>query len=143
MGAAAGGVVFDRSRYPVVILRMPVEGSVEDVHAWYDEVERLLGAASEPIALLHDLRPLALSTVTALHRAAVAKRTLALRDAPHLCARIGADGRIVGNAIVAGAVTVVTWLTGATPWPQGTFSDEEKAVAWCEEQLTRRARAAG
>ena len=47
--------------------------------------------------------------------------TLALRDSG-LGNRLGADARIVSNAIVAGAVSVVTWLTGATPWPQATFA---------------------
>lgn len=130
-------VVFERAHHPVVILRMPRRGTVPDIHRWYDEVEALLAQAREPIALLHDLRPVELTSVTALHRAAVAERTLALKNGPYV-GRIGADGRIVGNAIVAGAVSVVSWLTGTTPWPQATFSDEAEAIAWCRAKLAGR-----
>jgi hypothetical protein len=132
-----GSVVFERHHYPIVILRMPTNGSVASIHLWYDEVESLLRKATTKIALVHDLRPVELLSVTALHRAAVAERTLALRDSG-LGARLGADARIVSNAIVAGAVSVVTWLTGATPWPQGTFSSEHEAVEWCRAQLAVR-----
>lgn len=129
-------VRFERHHHPIIILRMPANGSVAAIHAWYDEVEAILRSASTKIALVHDLRPVELLSVTALHRAAVVERTLALTGSP-LGARIGADCRIVSNAIVAGAVSVVSWLTGTTPWPQGTFANEREAIEWCRATLAR------
>jgi hypothetical protein len=134
MGDTVNSVTFELERYPLVVLRMPQRGSVEQVHAWYDHVERLLRDASAPLALVHDLRRLDLMSVTARHRAAVAERSLALKGA-HLADRIGADARIVTNPVVAGAVNVVSWLTGATPWPQATFTNEGEAVDWARRTL--------
>ena len=134
MGEPHHKVRFELQRYPVVILRMPQAGTFESIHEWYDTVERILREAQSPVALVHDLRALELMSVTARHRAVVAERTLGLKHAG-LEARIGADARIVTNPIVAGAVTVVSWLTGTTPWPQGTFTSEPEAVVWCQKAL--------
>jgi len=127
-------VQFELDRYPVVVLRMPHTGSVQAIHAWYDHVEQLLREASTPLGLVHDLRKPDLMSVTARHRAAAAERSQRLKHA-HLAERIGADARIVSNPIVAGAVTVVSWLTGTVPWPQATFSRESDAVDWCLSAL--------
>lgn len=131
-----GSVRFESLGPDVVILRMPAVGSVADVHLWYDEVERLLAASPGPVALVHDLRAPTLSAITAGHRQAVAERTHRLR-APALASKVGADARIFGNAVVAGALTAVSWLTGETPWPQGNFADEEAAIAWSRAELAR------
>jgi hypothetical protein len=127
-------VVFERHLYPIVLLRMPAAGPLAAVHAWYDEVEALLRAADTSLALIHDLRPLDLLSVTSVHRAAVAERTLRLRDAG-LDRRLGADARIVSNRFVAGAVSAVSWITGSTPWPQATFANESEAIRWCMTAL--------
>lgn len=129
-----GRVVFDERAYPVVVIRMPPRAPVESIHAWYDEVEQRLRDARSPLALVHDLRPLELSSVTALHRHAVAERTSRLFAEP-FASKLGADGRIFGSAIVAAAVTGVSWLTGKTPWPQGNFDDEVRAIAWARSAL--------
>lgn len=137
-----GQVVFDDSAYPVIVLRMPERGTIDSIRAWYDEVEKRLRNATEPLALVHDLRPLALSSITASHRHAVAEGTNRLL-APELASKLGADARIFGNAVIAGAVTAVSWMTGATPWPQGNFSDEADAIAWCRRELARRVPSVG
>ena len=127
-------VRFERQLYPIVILRMPRRGSVDGVHAWYDEVERILGAATGPIGLIHDVRPVELLSMTAAHRSAVAERTTRLKSSPSI-GRLVADARIASNAIAAGAITAVSWLTGAVPWPQATFTDEQAAIAWTRARI--------
>jgi hypothetical protein len=127
-------VRFEHQLYPIVILRMPKRGSVDGVHAWYDEVERILEAATGPIGLVHDIRPVELLSMTAAHRSAVAERTTRLCKSPS-ARRIVADARIASNAIAAGAITAVSWLTGAVPWPQATFTDEQAAIAWTRARV--------
>ncbi|MFO0696238.1 MAG: hypothetical protein U0230_21920 [Polyangiales bacterium] len=136
-----GRVLFEQQHHPVVILRMPSRGSVTAIHDWYDEVERILRDAKGPIALVHDLRPLEIITVSAAHRQAVAERTNRLRSSPHVH-KLAADARILSNAVLAGAVTAVSWLTGSTPWPQASFSSDEDAIAWSRAQLAKHASSA-
>lgn len=136
--AAVGEVEFDLSRYPVVILRMPARGSVASIEAWYERVERLLVEAVDSIALVHDLRPVELGGMTAEHRRAVAEGTKRLERSPH-SRKIAADARIFSNAVMAGAVTAVSWITGSTPWPQANFSNDRDAIVWSSEQLGIRA----
>lgn len=127
-------VRFERHLYPIVLLRMPKRGSVAGVHAWYDEVERILREAEGPVGLVHDLRPVELLSMTAAHRSAVAERTSRLVQHPS-GRRLAADARIASNALTAGAITAVSWLTGAMPWPQGTFTDEAEAIAWARARV--------
>lgn len=131
--------VIDQSRYPLVVIRMSRRATSDAIDAWYDEVEALLGAATGKVALIHDMRFVDLSAITAAHRSAVAARTNRLRELG-LGEHIGADARIAPNAIVAGAIRAVSWLTGAVPWPQGTFTSEDEALAWSEQQLQEGAR---
>lgn len=94
-------VVFELERFPLVVLRFPPSGPEQAIHEWHDEVERILAASEEPVALVHDLRPLELRAVTAAHRAVVAERTRRLR-ASCFVHRYAADVRLVSNALVAG-----------------------------------------
>jgi hypothetical protein len=127
-------VRFEQHLYPVVILRMPKRGVVASVHRWYDEVERILRAADGPVGLVHDLRPVELLSMTAAHRSAVAERTTRLRESPS-ARRLVADARIASSAVTAGAITAVSWLTGAMPWPQATFTDEHAAITWARARI--------
>ena len=129
-----GRVEFERRHARVFLLRMPARGTVEVIHEWHDEVERLLAEAGEPIALVHDLRPVEISSVTAAHRRVVAERTTRLQASPHV-RKLGADARILSNALTAGAVTAISWLSGPPPWPHGNFSREEDAMVWARARL--------
>lgn len=117
---------------------MPARGSVASIEAWYERVERLLFEAVDSIALVHDLRPVELGGMTAEHRRAVAEGTKRLERSPH-SRKIAADARIFSNAVMAGAVTAVSWITGSTPWPQANFSNDRDAIVWSSEQLGIRA----
>ncbi len=134
-----GTVRFDTSHHPILVLRMPARGDVDSIHLWYDETERWLREARRPIALVHDFRPVEFSSITAAHRRAIADRSGRLPSLPGI-RNLAADARIVSNPLAVGAITAVSWLTGAMPWPQSTFSDESEALAWARARIDDAAR---
>jgi len=134
MSSTPGDVVSELDRYPIIILRMPKHGSIDSIHRWYDRVEQLLAEAKEPLALIHDFRPVDLLSVNAANRQAIAERVSRIAKSPHV-RKIGADARVHANAVIAGAITAVSWLTGSTPWPANNFSNEEAAISWAQVML--------
>ncbi len=88
---------------------------------------------------MHDFRPVEFSSITAAHRRAIADRSGRLPSLPGI-RNLAADARIVSNPLAVGAITAVSWLTGAMPWPQSTFSDESEALAWARARIDDAAR---
>lgn len=122
-------MTFDESRWPVVIVRLPRTGSLDDIHRWYDHVEAMLRRSERPLGLVHDLRAIELLSGTALQRRAIAERSAKLGTLG-LAPKIAADARVIGSEIIANVVAVIDWLTGERPWPQQTFATMEEALVW-------------
>lgn len=134
MDRSADRVSFDESRWPIVVVKLPAHGPVLGIHDWYDHVERLLGLADRPIALVHDLREIEILSGSSLHRRTIAERMRRLRD-DGLHAKLAADARVFSNDVLANVIAVVDWLAGDRPWPQKNFASMEGAFAWAERCL--------
>lgn len=126
------GVRFDTSRYPVVLVCFPNEGTEADIHAWYDEVERLLEAAVEPIAFVDDLRSIEFSKSNGMQRRIAAARHEGLTA--RYADKHAGNARIVGGRIAVAILRVFDWLSPAA-WPVAVFEDESLAFAWCEARV--------
>lgn len=125
-------VRFETERYPVVMVRFPPSGSVEDVHAWYDTVEAFLEDAAEPIAFVDDLRRMEFGSANGVQRRVAAERHDGL--VRRLAHKHAGNARLVGGPLIGAVLRVFDWLSPA-PWPIATFHDEESAVAWCLERV--------
>jgi len=134
-------IEFDFSRLPIVLVRQPEVASVDAIDEWYDVVSRLIVEYPNPIALIHDVRPIDFRTVRADQRVAVARAMQRLEAIPEVT-KIVSDCRIVSNPAMVAAVRAVNWLHGHSPWARGTFANETDAVEWSMAQLAHRAREA-
>lgn len=126
------GVRFDLANYPVVVVRFPSEGDDAEIHAWYDEVERLLATSEAPIGFVDDIRSLELATTTASQRRIAAERhdrLIKLYAGKH-----AGNARVVGGPIALAILRVFDWLSPA-PWPLAVFRDTDEAIEWCRQRV--------
>ena len=126
------GVRFETDRYPVVMVRFPPSGSVEEVHAWYDAVATYLEEAPTPIAFVDDLRAIEFGSANGAQRRVAADRHDDLIR--RFSDKHAGNARLVDGHLVAAVLRVFDWLSPA-PWPLATFRDEEAAVGWCLERV--------
>lgn len=129
------GVRFDVGSYPVIVVSFPAEGTEQDIHAWYDSVERYLEEAESPIAFIDDLRAVEFAKTTSAQRRTAARRHDQLMR--RFASMHAGNARIVGGPIAIAVLRAFDWLSPA-PWPVASFRDEASAVAWCSARIAER-----
>jgi hypothetical protein len=127
------GLDVDESDWPIVLVRTPVEPSIENTQRLLDATDRLF-AKKTPFALVIDAR-------RSRFPGAVVRRMLAEYQRDHedeFRRYVVADANVVSSPMLRGVVTAVNWLAPPTH-PVRTFESVGEALVWAREQLARQA----
>ena len=125
-----GNIVIDESRWPKVIITWP-KGEIDD-----EEFQRAvkhiseLTARREHYVIVHDARLASRPSPKQRAFAAAEQQRTAEGAAEYL---VG-SAVVVSNALAAGAIRAINWISPPA-YPQRVFSSLEEAHAWVDKQL--------
>ncbi len=124
----------DESELPILVVRYPAAGTLEDLEAAWD-VYRRVAAENDRVAYLIDMREFNPASQTAATRKR-AGELHALYSA-ELAPSAVCEARVVSNRLVQGILVAFDWIKGDALWPCRNFSDMTDARLWIDEQLAR------
>ncbi len=123
----------DESGAPLYRLAFPPRTTDEELHAYYDKVDRWAASLTEPVAWVVDVAGVV--SATPAQRKIVSEREARLSAIQKRLYRGSAF--VAKSTLTRGLVTAVFWMT-PPPYPYKVFDDERAARAWAAGQLGAR-----
>ncbi len=129
--SSSQGVRFDTTRFPLVVIELPVSPTIEAHRALFDQCNAL-AARGERYGYVVDMRktnPFAISASSRQEAARMASEKIDVRRAATIC-----EARVIEHPLMRGITVAFDWAVGHH-WPTATFATLAQAEEWVTSKI--------